>query len=102
MQLIKRVRLSNEGTPPWAGISFIHPIDSDELHDLLKGRYPQYTTVRERKQKAVIDFVLAKLREMQTKTAYAMPAQSCVAELFTYSAPSDLFHRNQGGPYTFI
>jgi len=96
MQPIKRVRPSNEGTPPWAGISFIHPIDSDELHDLLKRQYPQYTTVRERKHKAAIDFLLAELREMQNKTAYAMPEQSRAAELFAYPAPSNLGYRNQG------
>ncbi|CAO2649228.1 Nn.00g066130.m01.CDS01 [Neocucurbitaria sp. VM-36] len=67
MPLIKRIQPTSDETPPWTGISFVQPVDSDALHEHLKIAYPQCTTLRERKHMAAIDFLIAELRQMQSK-----------------------------------
>ncbi|KAJ4366785.1 hypothetical protein N0V83_007310 [Neocucurbitaria cava] len=67
MPLIKRVQPTSDETPPWSGMSFVQPVDSDALHEHLKIAYPQCTTLRERKHMAAIDFLVAELHQMQSK-----------------------------------
>jgi hypothetical protein len=64
---IRRVRPTSDQSPPWAGISFAQPVDSDDLHEHLKKLYPypQYTTLRQRKHMAAIDFLKHEFCEMQ-------------------------------------
>jgi hypothetical protein len=64
-KLLIRTELASEGTPPWAGIAFVHLIDSDELAEDLKRTYPEGRTLRERKHMAIIDFFTDELRQMQ-------------------------------------
>lgn len=67
MPLIRRIQPTSDATPPWAGISFVEPVDSDALHEHLKMSYPQCATFRERKHMATIDFLTAELHQMQSK-----------------------------------
>lgn len=67
MRFIRRNRPTSDSAAPWKGISFTAPVDSDALHDDLRKEYPQYTTLRQRKHKAAIEFLRAELREMQKK-----------------------------------
>ncbi|KAL1793663.1 hypothetical protein ACET3X_008645 [Alternaria dauci] len=67
MRSIKRVRPTSDESPPWAGMSFIQPVDSDALHELLRNQYPQCTSVRQRKHLAAIDFLKRELESMQNE-----------------------------------
>jgi ribonuclease HI len=72
-RLIIRTELASEGTPPWSGIGFVHPVDSDELADDLKQTFPEGGTLRERKHIAVIKFFQEELLQMQyTRRAVSM------------------------------
>jgi hypothetical protein len=55
-------------------MSFAQPVDSDDLHENLKKLYPypQYTTLRQRKHMAAIDFLKQEFREMQSTDAYVI------------------------------
>jgi hypothetical protein len=64
-ELLIRTGPPIEGQPLWAGIAFVHPIDSDELAECLKRRYPGYGTHRQRKLRAVIDFLGNELYKLQ-------------------------------------
>lgn len=68
MSFIERTQPTRDDTPPWAGISFIQPVDSDDLHESLKSAYSNCLTLRERKHQAAIDFLNAELSEMQSRT----------------------------------
>lgn len=76
MRSIKRTHPTSDETPPWAGMSFIQPVDSDALHELLKNQYPQCTSLRQRKHMAAIDFLRRELESMQNEVAGAMPETS--------------------------
>ncbi|KAH7359705.1 hypothetical protein BKA66DRAFT_225456 [Pyrenochaeta sp. MPI-SDFR-AT-0127] len=67
MHLIRRTQPTSDVTPPWAGMSFTQPVDSDALHERLKKAYPTCATLRQRKHMAAIDFLTTELREMQSK-----------------------------------
>jgi hypothetical protein len=65
--LIKRTESTSDETPPWSGITFTLPVDSDRLSEDLKRRYPHCSTLRERKHMAAIEFLRAELGLMQSK-----------------------------------
>ncbi|KAF2866492.1 hypothetical protein BDV95DRAFT_201141 [Massariosphaeria phaeospora] len=67
MSFITRTQPTTDETPPWAGIAFDLPIDSDVLSDQLKKAYPTCRTLRQRKHKAAIDFLVHELHQMQSK-----------------------------------
>jgi hypothetical protein len=67
MSFIRRFQRTSDDTPPWNGIMFTQPVDSDKLSEDLKRTYPSYSTLRERKHMAAIDFLQAELREMKSK-----------------------------------
>jgi hypothetical protein len=69
MDFIHRFQATPEGSPPWVGISFKEGVESDELAAQLKEKYPspEYKTLRERKHKATIDFLIWELERMTTK-----------------------------------
>jgi hypothetical protein len=67
MDFIYRIKPTTDESPPWVGISFILPVDSDMLSEKLKLAYPQCRTLRERKHQATLDFFVAELRQMQSK-----------------------------------
>jgi hypothetical protein len=64
---IKRVEKTSDDTPPWTGITFTLPVDSDKLAEDLKRAYPDCSTLRERKHMAAIDFLQFELHQMQSK-----------------------------------
>lgn len=53
---------------PWAGMSFVYDIESDELADALRSAFPEHRTLRERKHAAVIRLFEQELREMHSST----------------------------------
>ncbi|RII10818.1 hypothetical protein CUC08_Gglean006818 [Alternaria sp. MG1] len=67
MRSIKRIHPTSDETPPWAGMAFTQPLDSDALHELLKNQYPQCTSMRQRKHLAAIDFLNRELESMQNE-----------------------------------
>jgi hypothetical protein len=67
MEFIQRYQATADESPPWAGISFKHPVDSDVLAEQLKSAYPKCRTLRERKHQATIDFLVEELERMRTK-----------------------------------
>ncbi|RYO58170.1 hypothetical protein AA0116_g7443 [Alternaria tenuissima] len=67
MRSIKRIHPTSDETPPWAGMAFTQPLDSDALHELLKSQYPQCTSMRQRKHLAAIDFLNRELESMQNE-----------------------------------
>jgi hypothetical protein len=69
MEIIQRYERTADESPPWAGISFRYPVDSDLLAEQLKGAYPypKFQTLRERKHQAAIDFLLVELGQMRSK-----------------------------------
>lgn len=75
--LIRRGQRISEAIPipPWAGISFVYDIESDELADALRSAFPDYRTLRERKHAAVIRFFEQELREMQLSASSTMSVQ---------------------------
>jgi hypothetical protein len=60
---------------PWAGMSFVYDIESDELADALRSAFPEHRTLRERKHAAVIRLFEQELREMHSSTKSSMGAQ---------------------------
>jgi hypothetical protein len=90
-RLLIRTELTSECTPPWTGIAFVHPIDSDELAENLKRSYPRGRTLRERKHMAVIDFFREELLQMQ-KAAGVMPMAGGAAGYVPSAAP--VLHRH--------
>lgn len=76
MRSIKRIHPTSDETPPWAGMAFTQPVDSDALHELLKNQYPQCTSLRQRKHMAAIDFLKRELESMQNETAGTMTEMS--------------------------
>jgi hypothetical protein len=66
LSLIERVKCTSDETPPWDGIRFIRPVDSDKLAEDLKQAYPDCSTLRERKHMAAIDFLKIELHQIQT------------------------------------
>lgn len=73
MSLIERIHPTTDDAPPWAGMSFTHPVDSDELHEQLKTAYPECSTFRERKHRATIKFLEDEFQQMQSKSSNSMP-----------------------------
>ena len=69
MSLIRRTRPTDDENPPWAGITFIYPVDSDTLSEQLKMRYPNCSTHKQRKHQAAIDFLMKELRDMQSRSS---------------------------------
>jgi hypothetical protein len=67
MEFIHRFKATSDDSPPWAGISFKQDVDSDDLAEQLKRKYSQLRTLRERKHKATIDFLIQELSCMRTK-----------------------------------
>jgi hypothetical protein len=63
--IIRRLQPTSDETPPWAGIAFVYPVDSDELADQLKKAYPEGQNLRQRKHMAAIDFLKSELKGMQ-------------------------------------
>jgi hypothetical protein len=74
--LIERLELTSDETPPWSGLAFTSPVDSDRLSEDLKRRYPQCSTLRERKHMAAIDFLKAELCLMQSRIAISNMKQN--------------------------
>jgi hypothetical protein len=60
---------------PWADMSFVYDIESDELADALRSAFPEYRNLRERKHAAVISFFEQELRQMQSIKPSTMAAQ---------------------------
>jgi hypothetical protein len=89
LSLLTRSERASEGMPPWAGIGFVHPIDSDELAEDLKRTYPTGRTLRERKHMAIIDFFTEELRQMQQGRSVATVTTGRVA---LYSAVPPVLH----------
>ena len=89
-RLLRRNEVASEGTPPWFGLAFVHPVDSDELADDLKRAYPTGSTLRERKHMAVIEFFQEELFQMQ-QARRAMPMAGGVAMYTSLAAP--VLHR---------
>ena len=77
MPLIRRIQPTSDETPPWAGMAFTQPVDSDDLNARLLKAYPHplCTTLRERKHMAAIDFLKAELRQMQCKDQASVPPE---------------------------
>ncbi|PVI03132.1 hypothetical protein DM02DRAFT_268172 [Periconia macrospinosa] len=67
MDFIYRQHPTTDESPPWAGIAFKLPIDSDILAEKLRSAYPERRTLRERKHQATIDFFMGELSQMQSK-----------------------------------
>ena len=65
LSLIKRRAQTTDQTSPWAGISFIYDVESDDLADALKSAFPHHRTLRERKHAAVINFFQRELDDMR-------------------------------------
>ncbi|KAG9195999.1 hypothetical protein G6011_01120 [Alternaria panax] len=94
MRPIKRIHPTSDETPPWAGMSFIQPVDSDALHELLKHQYPQCASLRQRKHMAAIDFLRRELESMQNETAGTSPGdQTRISPQTSLSAPEKLGER---------
>jgi hypothetical protein len=90
-RLLIRTELTSECTPPWTGIAFVHPVDSDELAENLKRSYPRGRTLRERKHMAVIDFFREELLQMQ-QAGGVMPMAGGAAMYAPSAAP--VLHRH--------
>lgn len=73
MQPIKRSKPTSDESPPWAGMKFTQPVDSDALAEYLKKLYPQCATLRERKHMAAIDFLRRELEMMQCRSLQINP-----------------------------
>lgn len=67
--LIRRVKNTSDDSPPWTGIAFTMPVDSDKLADELRRAYPEYSTLRERKHMAAIDFLKNELSLIHQETS---------------------------------
>ena len=67
MDFIHRLQPTTDDSPPWAGIYFKQEVDSDDLAAQLKSKYSELRTLRERKHRAAIDFLLQELERMRTK-----------------------------------
>jgi hypothetical protein len=76
MDAIRRAKPTSDESPPWAGMEFTLPVDSDALMEHLKTLYPfpQCSTHRERKHMAAIDFLKRELASIQSKGPF--PASS--------------------------
>jgi len=77
MRPIKRSQPTSDASPPWAGMKFTQPVDSDALHELLKEQYPQCKTLRQRKHMAAIDFLRLELESMQHESTESTTGTSC-------------------------
>jgi hypothetical protein len=66
-EFIQRHQPTSDELPPWTGIKFILDVDSDKLSADLLRAYPKCGTLRERKHKAVIDFLVWELGRMRLK-----------------------------------
>ncbi|KAL5401281.1 hypothetical protein PMIN03_011655 [Paraphaeosphaeria minitans] len=73
MDFISRQQLTSDELPPWAGIVFKYPVDSDDLSEKLRAAYPDCKTHRERKHQAAIDFLYAELLRMQSGSSSTDP-----------------------------
>ncbi|KAF1957676.1 hypothetical protein CC80DRAFT_547570 [Byssothecium circinans] len=67
MDFIQRHQPPTDESPPWSGIFFKFPVDSDILAERLKLAYPTCRTHRERKHQATIDFFSEELQRMRSK-----------------------------------
>ncbi|KAF2819238.1 hypothetical protein CC86DRAFT_149036 [Ophiobolus disseminans] len=86
MSFIERVHRTSDETPPWEGMVFMLPVESDILSEELRRAYPDCKTLRERKHLAAIDFLKAELNHMRSGRS-----SSAVTEdnyLVTPGAPS--------------
>ncbi|CAI6333593.1 unnamed protein product [Periconia digitata] len=73
MSFIHRQHPTTDESPPWDGIAFRLPIDSDLLAESLKSKYPHHRTLRQRKYQATIDFFLGELSQMQSRDSISVP-----------------------------
>ncbi|KAK3202138.1 hypothetical protein GRF29_161g263335 [Pseudopithomyces chartarum] len=83
MDFILRQQATSDELPPWAGIIFKDPVDSDTLSEKLRAAYPSCRTLRERKHQAAIDFLQEELHRMQ----YGTPIAS-VTRTGSFSSPA--------------
>jgi len=67
MDFIYRFQATSDDSPPWAGITFNQAVDSDDLAEQLKIKYPKCRTLRQRKHKATIEFLEQELERMRAK-----------------------------------
>jgi hypothetical protein len=67
MSLVTRHLSTSNNRFPWMGLQFAQLEGSDALHDQLKNAYPTLLDLKQRKHKAVIDFLTAELHTMQTQ-----------------------------------
>lgn len=66
---IRRFLQTTDQTAPWEGVEFTFDVDSDELGEALKARYPQYRTLPLRKYAAIIEFLNCELSELASGNA---------------------------------
>jgi hypothetical protein len=69
--IVIRKRPTSDDTPPWSGLEFVEPVDSDALAEKLKQTYPSLNTLRERKHQAIIDYLIMELHIIRTKDSYS-------------------------------
>lgn len=114
MRSIKRIHPTSDETPPWAGMAFTQPLDSDALHELLKSQYPQCTSMRQRKHLAAIDFLNRELESMQNEAMVLQASHPGLEELdvckhqrslspslshsSSYKSPALVEHHSQQSP----
>ncbi|KAF2727070.1 hypothetical protein EJ04DRAFT_151812 [Polyplosphaeria fusca] len=65
--LVSRERPASETEPPWVGLSYTLRVGSDQLSDQLKHVYPTLNSLRQRKHKAAIDFLLKELHSFRAE-----------------------------------
>ncbi|KAF2463907.1 uncharacterized protein BDR25DRAFT_105396 [Lindgomyces ingoldianus] len=67
LQFVKRYPTSTNEQTPWTGLTFTLDIGSDIFWEKLKNAYPSITDHKQRKHKAVIEFLEAELQDMKMK-----------------------------------
>jgi len=87
MDFITRQQRTSDDLPPWAGITFRDPVDSDALAEKLRAAYPNCKTLRERKHRATIDFLSEELAEMQSKSAATLSPDATPENSKAYNDP---------------
>jgi hypothetical protein len=69
--IVIRKRPTSDDTPPWSGLEFVEPVDSDALAEKLKQTYPSHNTLRERKHQAIIDHLMMELHAIRRKDSHS-------------------------------
>jgi hypothetical protein len=97
---VERVKCTSDETPPWDGIMFTQPVDSDKLAEDLKRAYPDGSTLRERKHMAAIDFLKIELHQMRSRNAATSTDKRSeyliTPEASSFYADTSVAHSRQG------